>query len=137
MNSILPLISQINSPAYITSYRAISILVALLCLGEFTRIVLAMYIMHKDSSRKTNQEIYGCMFIVALIFLLLAIKSMLNGIYAYHICIMGAYGLLYTVPTLLYIYLVRVAGKLIIQGDMHRWEGIFARLRRKEDKNHD
>lgn len=129
MNSILPLISQINSPAYITSYRAISILVALLCLGEFTRIVLAMYIMHKDSSRKTNQEIYGCMFIVALIFLLLAIKSMLNGIYAY--------GLLYTVPTLLYIYLVRVAGKLIIQGDMHRWEGIFARLRRKEDKNHD
>ena len=101
------------TPHVVMTTRVISILVATMCLVEVVRLILMIVTMRKERLIHREPVIYNCLIVAAILTGILTVRSIMHGLGILYATPMFLCSPLSVIPTLLYIYLLRMSGKLM------------------------
>ena len=112
MDSIA-LIMGVTHPHIVATYRLVSLLVSVLCAMEAIRVVFMVALMIREKLTSKEPVIFNCLIIASALMIMLAARSYLQAVTQHHASEVCACSVLNVVPVLLFIYLLRMAGKLL------------------------
>lgn len=121
-----------------TTYLVVSYLTALLCFIELVRIARMTWIMVKEKLQDKEPIIYNCLLMAMIILAILGARCVLSGRIIHMTgTVHVAMGALTLIPAILFIYLIRVMGKLVWMEDICVRYNLRDKGISKRSKNYD